>query len=467
MSSTAREANELEPSPENPTMEVNIRNTGNPPPGKLKQSQEQNVTLDEQFFNAVIDGNVKKVQTCVAGGVNVAAANINGLTALHIASEQGHLKIVQYLVHDCHVDAATINDKGITALHCAIFSGHLDIVLFLLKQSEFAGIKSTKVVEIVEENKKITTGLKLPSAPILSAKRKAEFDLVTFKAYSTLSDGYAEQPSRPSTLSAVYQQSSQQYLKGHSDGMEGFMVTLKQLVDKIDQLDKNVKELLSRAVTAERLLRNITGNLERVLGALAHMASLSVRKCPTLVWLAPANVAAGNSSEAWRQWLKNFTHETFDLYFVCQSSFEVVATGVKISLTREWLKTIAPVIYLTIFVAKTAATVYSIPLPVQVPNFLGRELFEKSLAVGFEEATSNAMEAFKAMYASNSDMTTPQSTHLESLTGKGYDKIAELATEQESLWKEKMEAVCDFRGRLLWVKKEYAGDYSRAPPLEA
>ena len=100
MSSTAREANELEPSPENPTMEVNIRNTGNPSPGKLKQSQEQNVTIDEQFFNAVIDGDVKKVQKCVAGGVNVAAANINGFTALHIASEQGHLKIVQYLVHD-------------------------------------------------------------------------------------------------------------------------------------------------------------------------------------------------------------------------------------------------------------------------------------------------------------------------------------------------------------------------------
>lgn len=63
------------------------------------------------FFNAVIEGNTNTVRNLVEQGGDINQTIGQGWTALHIASEQGHLELVQYLVEQ----GADVNDVPIMA----------------------------------------------------------------------------------------------------------------------------------------------------------------------------------------------------------------------------------------------------------------------------------------------------------------------------------------------------------------
>ncbi|KAF7358495.1 P-loop containing nucleoside triphosphate hydrolase protein [Mycena venus] len=65
---------------------------------------------------------------------SVDQADEDGTTALHLASSQGHLDIVQLLIeHSASADQA--DKDGKTALHLALSWGHLDIVQLLIEHS--------------------------------------------------------------------------------------------------------------------------------------------------------------------------------------------------------------------------------------------------------------------------------------------------------------------------------------------
>jgi hypothetical protein len=115
-------------------------------------------------------------------------------------------------------------------------------------------------------------------------------------------------------------------------------------------------------------IKGISSNVQRVLGGLAYVATNSVQQCPTLVWLVPAERSAGNSAKAWKQWAKNLTHKKYDLYFVCQHSFNVVEPKMEITVPRSWLVQAAPVLALSMFLLKTALTIGGLPaLPFPIP----------------------------------------------------------------------------------------------------
>ena len=59
-----------------------------------------------------------------------------GSTALHIAIDNGHLEIVQYLIETGHVDAEARENHGSTALHIACTCGNLDIVQYLIEAGQ-------------------------------------------------------------------------------------------------------------------------------------------------------------------------------------------------------------------------------------------------------------------------------------------------------------------------------------------
>ena len=65
----------------------------------------------------------------------------NGLTALHLASKEGHVAIVyELLKRGAHVDAAT--KKGNTALHIAALAGQLEVVKLLVQYAAKANVQS-------------------------------------------------------------------------------------------------------------------------------------------------------------------------------------------------------------------------------------------------------------------------------------------------------------------------------------
>ncbi|XP_030843244.1 ankyrin repeat and SAM domain-containing protein 6-like [Strongylocentrotus purpuratus] len=123
------------------------------------------------LFSAAAKGDFLKIQSLIdsedksedSGGVDVNCSDASGKTALHIASENGHLQTVKCLIHHgakvnvvdanlqtsvhlcskeghLHVVELLVNEGadidfgdniGVTALHIASFKGHLDIVKYL------------------------------------------------------------------------------------------------------------------------------------------------------------------------------------------------------------------------------------------------------------------------------------------------------------------------------------------------
>lgn len=56
----------------------------------------------------------------------------SGATPLYLASQEGHLHIVQFLVKDCTADVHLRAHDGMTVLHAAACGGHYAVVIWLV-----------------------------------------------------------------------------------------------------------------------------------------------------------------------------------------------------------------------------------------------------------------------------------------------------------------------------------------------
>ncbi|WP_168464184.1 ankyrin repeat domain-containing protein [Wolbachia endosymbiont of Ctenocephalides felis wCfeT] len=88
--------------------------------------------INEQLRRAAARGNTDKVQELMREVDNLDAANSKGWTALHLASKNGHYKIVATLLTRNNVNIQ--GKDGITPLHLAAISGHKNVVELLLSK---------------------------------------------------------------------------------------------------------------------------------------------------------------------------------------------------------------------------------------------------------------------------------------------------------------------------------------------
>ncbi|CCJ28454.1 unnamed protein product [Pneumocystis jirovecii] len=95
--------------------------------------------ISETFFFAARFGDLKTIQKLPLSLIDLFQQDENGNTALHMASANGHLNIVQFLLsqlpetNDKHKYISIQNERGNTPLHWASVNGHLEIVSELVK----------------------------------------------------------------------------------------------------------------------------------------------------------------------------------------------------------------------------------------------------------------------------------------------------------------------------------------------
>lgn len=104
-----------------------------------EQQQEENVNAtneqvtEEQYLKAAQYGNLSKVMEGISNGIDKEAKDDYGWTALHCASNNGHLGIVEYLIETCHVDQDVKDNVGRTAYDLALQFNESNIVQYLEK----------------------------------------------------------------------------------------------------------------------------------------------------------------------------------------------------------------------------------------------------------------------------------------------------------------------------------------------
>lgn len=118
----------------------------------------------EEFWSAVKKGDLQKVQTHLAAGIDVNAKNDYGATALSFAADKGHVEIARLLIDR----GADINVKdsfyGSTPMDWAVYNNHPEMVKLLLSKGAAGAsaaltaaihTKDAAMVKLILENAKI------------------------------------------------------------------------------------------------------------------------------------------------------------------------------------------------------------------------------------------------------------------------------------------------------------------------
>jgi serine/threonine protein kinase len=243
---------------------------------------------------------------------------------------------------------------------------------------------------------------------------------------------------------------------------------LQKLIDKnlelINHKFEEMKDIHQKSHDEVMIsFRAVKSGIQRSLAALAYVATESVKKCPTLVWLVPAEETMGRSAKYWIKWPKTLIHRKYNMYFICQHSFTVVEPKMEIEVTRPWLVQAAPVLHLSMFLIKTALCVSGVSLPFPIPNILRNDqivVYEEFVTSFVDESTTKVMNAFKSACFDGTDLHRAESSQLVALTGPAYEGIVDKATKMKrSHWKQSVQPVVNHLGTLIWVKNEYRDLY--------
>ncbi|KAK2142032.1 hypothetical protein LSH36_1002g01000 [Paralvinella palmiformis] len=132
--------------------------------------QASSITCPDSFsvrsyLNAARRGNLEEVQQCLGRrNSDVNATNITNLSAIHLATKEGHIEVVRELLHqNANVNQTT--PKGNTPLHIAAMHGQTDVTKLLLENGAHINAKSkfgfTPLYLAVMEQKEETVSLLL------------------------------------------------------------------------------------------------------------------------------------------------------------------------------------------------------------------------------------------------------------------------------------------------------------------
>ena len=109
------------------------------------QSKEEALTLEEYYLECSRFGelaDLKEAMKDATKDFNVNLVDFGGNTALHLASANGFIDVVKYLVNELHCDIDPKNKSFSTPLSWAAFNGQKNVVEFLLEKGADFNLKN-------------------------------------------------------------------------------------------------------------------------------------------------------------------------------------------------------------------------------------------------------------------------------------------------------------------------------------
>ena len=109
------------------------------------QSKEECLTLEEYYLECARFGELTELKEAMKDApkdFNVNLEDFGGNTALHLASANGFIEVVKYLVNELHCDVNAKNKSLSTPLSWAAFNGQKKVVEFLLEKGADFDIKN-------------------------------------------------------------------------------------------------------------------------------------------------------------------------------------------------------------------------------------------------------------------------------------------------------------------------------------
>jgi len=86
------------------------------------------------IFEVIVEGDLESLKKLVSEGADVEAENGYGFTPFNLASVNGHLEIVKYLIEECNANVEAKNKDGDTPLFYASLEGRFEIVKYLIEE---------------------------------------------------------------------------------------------------------------------------------------------------------------------------------------------------------------------------------------------------------------------------------------------------------------------------------------------
>ncbi|CAL5071367.1 unnamed protein product [Urochloa decumbens] len=130
----------------------------------------------QDLINAARYDDLEDVVTLFSAGVSLDSTDSQGRTALHMASANGHIAVVEYLIQNGANVNATNLEKN-TPLHWACLNGHIEVIKALI--SAGASVSALNSHEKTPMDEAVTKGKMDVIDAIGAAVAQAELDGVT------------------------------------------------------------------------------------------------------------------------------------------------------------------------------------------------------------------------------------------------------------------------------------------------
>ena len=267
------------------------------------------------------------------------------------------------------------------------------------------------------------------------------------KVFETLSAGSKKEAEQLARMSASISQNAQEQAEFH--------LLLLQEIRSVKQRDPSMTNSM----------------LQRVLKGLTHYIAGTQELCPRWVVVQIPDDKPGRQRRP-KEWLRGLVKTKVNLYLVCQHSHRRMADPIELEVNRQWMVQIMPALSYTLLALKLAcetgaSTTIASFLPSNVLDeqySFYREILSKTLdeaALAAFDDLSKQLEPGETTRRALSASLSAGRSQVTKLTEQSYRILSEkLAKEKRSWWREKMVAVMDNDGHVIYVLKEYAHHYT-------